>query len=87
MSGSLSLNASSQVQVELSGHVADGVNGSWLAAGHFKLASLVQYVPLSTVGGYLGYVSPPCFRPFTLHTPSPQISLVGDAVETIAREP
>lgn len=26
-------------------------------AGYFKLASLVQYVPLSTVGGYLGYVS------------------------------
>ena len=28
-----------------------------LPAGYFKLASLVQYVPLSTVGGYLGYVS------------------------------
>lgn len=27
-----------------------------LAAGYFKLASLVQYVPLPTVGGYLGYV-------------------------------
>jgi len=25
-------------------------------AGHFKLAGVVQYVPLSTVGGYLGYV-------------------------------
>jgi MFS superfamily sulfate permease-like transporter len=27
-----------------------------LCAGHFKLATLVQYVPLPVVGGYLGYV-------------------------------
>lgn len=25
-------------------------------AGHFKLATLTQYVPLSAIGGYLGYV-------------------------------
>ncbi len=25
-------------------------------AGYFKLATLTQYVPLSAIGGYLGYV-------------------------------
>lgn len=28
-----------------------------LLAARFKLATLVQYVPLPVVGGYLGYVS------------------------------
>lgn len=32
----------------------------WLPAGYFKLASLVQYVPLPTVGGYLGASPPIC---------------------------
>jgi SulP family sulfate permease len=27
-----------------------------VTAGRFKLATLVQYVPLPVVGGYLGYV-------------------------------
>ena len=31
------------------------------AAGTLKLASLVQYVPLPVVGGYLGYVGYFCF--------------------------
>lgn len=30
--------------------------GVWCLAGRFKLAGLVQYVPLPVIGGYLGYV-------------------------------
>ena len=30
---------------------------AWMrCAGYFKLATLTQYVPLSAIGGYLGYV-------------------------------
>jgi hypothetical protein len=38
-----------------------------LFAARFKLATLVQYVPLPVVGGYLGYVSTPTIHA-TLYT-------------------
>ena len=41
--------------VQLADHA---LNLRVLRAGQFRLASLVQYVPLPVVGGYLGYVSP-----------------------------
>lgn len=46
-------------------------------AGQFRLASLVQYVPLPTVGGYLGYVRPPQLRVHCLLRTSGQYEVSG----------